>query len=70
MSASVSSARAGVWQTIWQGCDSSLAAPLVPDLARLTARAHEVGMPGPPAEPGLSFKDPVGSGPTALGEQR
>ncbi|MFJ3669265.1 inositol-3-phosphate synthase [Streptomyces sp. NPDC090106] len=58
-----------VLQTIWQGCDSALAAPLVLDLARLTARAHETGLSGPLSELGFYFKDPVGEGPAALGEQ-
>jgi len=58
-----------ILQTIWQGCDSSLAAPLVLDLARLTARAHERGLSGPLSELGFYFKDPVGEGPSGLGEQ-
>ncbi|MCH5670524.1 inositol-3-phosphate synthase [Streptomyces gilvus] len=58
-----------ILQTIWQGCDSALAAPLVLDLARLTARAHEAGLSGPLGELGFYFKDPVGDGPAALGEQ-
>ncbi|MFE7764594.1 inositol-3-phosphate synthase [Streptomyces sp. NPDC057438] len=58
-----------VLQTTWQGCDSALAAPLVLDLARLLAGAHEAGLTGPLAELGFYFKDPVGEGPTALGEQ-
>ncbi len=47
-------------QFTWQGCDSSLAAPLVLDLARLLARAHEKEHSG--ALDGLAFffKDPVG----------
>ncbi|MET7904563.1 inositol-3-phosphate synthase [Streptomyces sp. NPDC005355] len=57
-----------VLQTIWQGCDSALAAPLVLDLARLTARAHEVGLAGPIGELGFYFKDPDG-GPSALADQ-
>ncbi|MGW1490230.1 inositol-3-phosphate synthase [Streptomyces sp. NPDC002402] len=57
-----------ILQTIWQGCDSALAAPLVLDLARLVARAHEVGLAGPLPELGFYFKDPDG-GPAALGEQ-
>ncbi|MGW7615558.1 inositol-3-phosphate synthase [Streptomyces antimycoticus] len=57
-----------VLQTIWQGCDSALAAPLVLDLARLTARAHEIGMAGPLPELGFYFKDPDG-GPAALADQ-
>lgn len=56
-------------QTTWQGCDSSLAAPLVLDLARLTARAHESGRSGPLGELGFYFKDPVGDGPSSLAEQ-
>ncbi|MER7788284.1 inositol-3-phosphate synthase [Streptomyces sp. NPDC097640] len=58
-----------VLQTIWQGCDSALAAPLVLDLARLVARAHETGLRGPLAELAFFFKDPVGQAPSALGEQ-
>lgn len=57
-----------ILQTIWQGCDSALAAPLVLDLARLLARAHEAGLSGPRPELGFYFKDPDG-GPAALGEQ-
>jgi myo-inositol-1-phosphate synthase len=58
-----------VLQTTWQGCDSALAAPLVLDLARLALRAHEAGLSGPLGELGFYFKDPVGDGPAALGEQ-
>ncbi|WP_228989191.1 inositol-3-phosphate synthase [Streptomyces sp. DH8] len=58
-----------VLQTIWQGCDSALAAPLVLDLARLLARAHEVGIGGPLPELGFYFKDPDGGAPAALAEQ-
>ncbi|MEU9285676.1 inositol-3-phosphate synthase [Streptomyces sp. NPDC048275] len=58
-----------ILQTIWQGCDSALAAPLVLDLARLVARAHEKGLSGPLSALGFYFKDPVGDGPSALGEQ-
>ncbi|MEU1710363.1 inositol-3-phosphate synthase [Streptomyces sp. NPDC005706] len=58
-----------ILQTIWQGCDSALAAPLVLDLARLTARAHARGLTGPLAELAFFFKDPVGSAPAALAEQ-
>lgn len=46
-------------QVTWQGCDSTLAAPLVIDLARLTALAHERGRSGPLAELAFFFKDPV-----------
>ncbi|MFD4625844.1 inositol-3-phosphate synthase [Streptomyces sp. NPDC058475] len=58
-----------ILQTTWQGCDSALAAPLVLDLARLTARAHEAGLTGPLSDLGFYFKDPVGEGPSALGDQ-
>ncbi|GGR62175.1 inositol-3-phosphate synthase [Streptomyces roseolus] len=57
-----------VLQTIWQGCDSALAAPLVLDLARLVARAHEAGLSGPLPQLGFYFKDPDG-GPAGLAEQ-
>ncbi|MBC9713476.1 inositol-3-phosphate synthase [Streptomyces sp. TRM66268-LWL] len=57
-----------VLQTIWQGCDSALAAPLVIDLARLVARAGEVGLTGPRPELGFFFKDPDGAS-SSLGEQ-
>ncbi|MFI6504772.1 inositol-3-phosphate synthase [Nonomuraea typhae] len=48
-------------QFIWQGCDSSLAAPLVLDLARLVAVAHREGVSGPMPELAFFFKDPVGT---------
>ncbi|HVQ95760.1 MAG TPA: inositol-3-phosphate synthase [Mycobacteriales bacterium] len=48
-------------QFTWQGCDSALAAPLVLDLARLIARAHEIGEVGPIGAFGYFFKDPVGT---------
>jgi myo-inositol-1-phosphate synthase len=57
-----------ILQTIWQGCDSALAAPLVLDLARLVARAHEAGLSGPLAQLGFYFKDPD-AGPSGLAEQ-
>jgi myo-inositol-1-phosphate synthase len=57
-----------ILQTTWQGCDSALAAPLVLDLARLVARAHEAGLSGPLTELGFYFKDPDG-GPSGLSEQ-
>ncbi|MGW4031435.1 inositol-3-phosphate synthase [Streptomyces sp. NPDC004838] len=57
-----------ILQTIWQGCDSALAAPLVLDLARLVARAHEAGFAGPLPELGFYFKDPD-AGPAELSEQ-
>ncbi|MFI9583694.1 inositol-3-phosphate synthase [Streptomyces sp. NPDC052236] len=57
-----------ILQTIWQGCDSALAAPLVLDLARLTARAHQAGITGSLPELGFYFKDPDGTS-SALAEQ-
>jgi myo-inositol-1-phosphate synthase len=53
----------------WHGCDSALAAPLVLDLARLTAAAHHAGHSGPLPALGFFFKDPLGAGPSALAEQ-
>jgi myo-inositol-1-phosphate synthase len=53
----------------WHGCDSALAAPLVLDLARLTAAASASGRSGPLPELGFFFKDPLGDGPSALAEQ-
>jgi myo-inositol-1-phosphate synthase len=53
----------------WHGCDSALAAPLVLDLARLTAAAHRVGRSGPLSELAFFFKDPFGSESHALAEQ-
>jgi myo-inositol-1-phosphate synthase len=47
-------------QFTWQGCDSALAAPLVLDLARLSAQALARGQVG--VMPlGFFFKDPIGS---------
>ncbi len=49
-------------QFTWQGCDSALAAPLVLDLARFTAWAHEQGEDRARlASLGFFFKDPVGT---------
>jgi myo-inositol-1-phosphate synthase len=53
----------------WHGCDSALAAPLVLDLARITAAAHAAGHVGALTELGFFFKDPIGDGPAALSEQ-
>ncbi|WP_409060668.1 inositol-3-phosphate synthase [Streptomyces sp. SYP-A7185] len=58
-----------VLQTTWQGCDSALAAPLILDLARLVARAHELGLSGPLGELGFYFKDPDADASSALAEQ-
>ncbi|MEH0984416.1 inositol-3-phosphate synthase [Micromonospora sp. CPCC 205556] len=53
----------------WHGCDSALAAPLVLDLARLTAAAHAAGAAGPLTDLAFFFKDPLGSPAHSLGEQ-
>lgn len=53
----------------WHGCDSALAAPLVLDLARLTAAAHAAGHVGPLSELGFFFKDPLGTPTHSLAEQ-
>ena len=56
-------------QFTWTGCDSALAAPLVLDLVRLVARAHQVGETGPIGALGFFFKNPAGSDVHALGDQ-
>ncbi|MFJ3929034.1 MULTISPECIES: inositol-3-phosphate synthase [unclassified Streptomyces] len=56
-------------QATWQGCDSALAAPLVLDLVRLMARAHEAGLAGPRPELAFYFKDPPPGAPSALADQ-
>jgi myo-inositol-1-phosphate synthase len=56
-------------QFVWQGCDSALAAPLVLDLARFTARALQAGRAGPLADLGFYFKDPVATTEHRLGAQ-
>ncbi|MFU8850118.1 inositol-3-phosphate synthase [Micromonospora sp. SL1-18] len=53
----------------WHGCDSALAAPLVLDLARLTAAAHAVGHTGPLAELAFFFKDGIDAPAHSLAEQ-
>lgn len=54
----------------WHGCDSALAAPLVLDLARITAAAHRAGRTGPLHELAFFFKDPIGpAAEHALGAQ-
>ncbi|GAA4974670.1 inositol-3-phosphate synthase [Actinoplanes utahensis] len=53
----------------WHGCDSALAAPLVLDLARLTALALHQLRSGPVPELAFFFKDPVGESAASLGEQ-
>jgi myo-inositol-1-phosphate synthase len=56
-------------QFTWEGCDSALAAPLVLDLARITAAAHEAGYAGPLAPLAFFFKDPLGDVDHALHTQ-
>jgi myo-inositol-1-phosphate synthase len=56
-------------QFTWTGCDSALAAPLVLDLVRLVARAHQVGEVGPLGALAFFFKNPAGSDVHALTEQ-
>ena len=46
-------------QFTWTGLDSSLAAPLILDLARLMSAAHAAGQSGPLAALAFFFKDPV-----------
>jgi myo-inositol-1-phosphate synthase len=53
----------------WHGCDSALAAPLVLDLARLTAAAHAAGHVGPLPDLAFFFKDPLGAPTHSLAEQ-
>jgi myo-inositol-1-phosphate synthase len=53
----------------WHGCDSALAAPLVLDLARITAAAHHAGHRGPLHALAFFFKDPLGPSEHALGAQ-
>ncbi|GAA0381147.1 inositol-3-phosphate synthase [Microbispora corallina] len=56
-------------QFTWEGCDSALAAPLVLDLARLTARALAAGRRGCLPELAFFFKDPAGTQVHGLDEQ-
>ncbi|SDI13990.1 inositol-3-phosphate synthase [Nonomuraea jiangxiensis] len=53
----------------WHGCDSALAAPLVLDLARLTAAAHAAGRTGALSELAFFFKDPLGDDDPPTGPQ-
>jgi len=53
----------------WHGCDSALAAPLVLDLARLTAAAAAAGRSGPLTDLAFFFKDPIGEVPHGLADQ-
>ena len=56
-------------QFTWQGCDSLLAAPLVIDLARLTAFAHRRGESGALAHLACFFKSPLGVSEHDFGKQ-
>jgi myo-inositol-1-phosphate synthase len=56
-------------QFTWQGCDSALAAPLVLDLARLSALALERKHVGAMPFLGFFFKDPVESSEHSLTRQ-
>jgi myo-inositol-1-phosphate synthase len=56
-------------QLTWSGLDSSLAAPLVLDLARLMAAAHAAGRTGAQGALAFFFKDPLGSDEHRLAEQ-
>ena len=49
-------------QFTWTGCDSALAAPLVLDLARLTAAGQAAGYGGPLPALAFFFKDPMTGG--------
>jgi myo-inositol-1-phosphate synthase len=48
-------------QFTWDGYDSTLAAPLVLDLARLVSAAHADGQSGALAALAFFFKDPLGT---------
>lgn len=48
-------------QFLWEGCDSTLAAPLVLDLARLVSYAHAHGQKGALTPLAFFFKDPLGT---------
>ncbi|MFD1151762.1 inositol-3-phosphate synthase [Saccharothrix hoggarensis] len=56
-------------QLTWTGLDSSLAAPLVLDLARLVAAAHAAGEVGALGALAFFFKDPLGSDEHRFAEQ-
>lgn len=56
-------------QFTWQGCDSLLAAPLVLDLARLTAVAKKRGEIGAISALSSFFKSPLGDAPAAFADQ-
>lgn len=48
-------------QFTWQGCDSTLAAPLIIDLVRLLSRAQQLGAVGVQPQFAFYFKDPQGA---------
>jgi myo-inositol-1-phosphate synthase len=56
-------------QFTWEGCDSALAAPLVLDLARLSALALDRGEAGVVRELAFFFKNPAGTNEHALHRQ-
>jgi len=56
-------------QFTWEGCDSTLAAPLLLDLIRLAALALERGEAGPMVNLAFFFKDPVGTSEHQLHKQ-
>ena len=56
-------------QLTWTGLDSSLAAPLVLDLARLVAAAHAAGQVGALGALAFFFKDPLGNDEHRFAEQ-
>lgn len=56
-------------QFTWQGCDSTLAAPLVLDLVRLTAAAQQHGHRGLLDALAFYFKEPAGTDEHRLGVQ-
>lgn len=56
-------------QFTWEGCDSALAAPLILDLARLTAYAQLKGQSGALSPLAFFFKDPVGTDEHSLAHQ-
>jgi myo-inositol-1-phosphate synthase len=56
-------------QVSWDGYDCALSAPLVLDLARLVAGAHQAGETGPLGALGYFFEDPLGSTEYRLAEQ-
>lgn len=56
-------------QFTWQGCDSLLAAPLVLDLARLTAAAQARGDSGALTFLASFFKSPLGAAPASFADQ-